>query len=173
MWCVSVCICVCVCVYSHSTVYGITQLSVCGVCMYVCTHVVLYTEPHGRQYVVRVCIMCVYACTHIVLYTEPHRRQGIVVRVVRHFSVNLVRHLGSNLLTQLKQESRALLASCFLLLEMAFKILSLLCNLINFNGIKSYRTLGDFIFRHKSTAVTDSFAKNNVLRELGSPKCTV
>ena len=111
-----------VCVYSHSTIYRATQPSVCGACVYVS--------------------VCMYACTHIVLYTEPHGRQGIVVGVVGHFSVNLVRHLGSNLLTQLKQESRALLASCFLLLEMAFKILSLLCNLINFNGIKSYRTLG-------------------------------
>ena len=81
--------------------------------------------------------VCMYACTHIVLYTEPHGREGIVVGVVRHFFVNLVRHLGSNLLAQLKQESRGLLTSCFLLLEMA-----LLRSLINFNGKKLTEYLG-------------------------------
>ena len=134
-----VCICVHVCVYSHSTVYGTKWLSVCGACVYVS--------------------VCMYACTHIVLYTEPHGRQGIVVGVVRHFFVNLVRHLGSNLLTQLKQESRALLTSFVLLLEMASKILILLCNLTNFNLINLTECLRpQFGFRHR-TVVTDSFAK--------------
>ena len=96
--------------------------------------------------------MCVCICVHVCVYshstvygtTQPsgYRRGG---RSSLLCEPGATSEFEPPYPTETRKPSSMQLASCFLLLEMAFKILSLLCNLINFNGIKSYRTLGALI----------------------------